>query len=177
MRSSDVTFRRQTVDIETANTNDDDKREMDIIEIKYPDGKVVAFPADMKSPETGIRYRDMFQAKYKAFKGGYADPDRVSQLEQEIAERQAELDGMKRAPDDERVQENLGYGEIKPDEHPHDPTKRLPGEEPRKIEQPVLLGKEHPQPLAEPVLDRPVDKPATLGNPFDKPAEPAKEPA
>lgn len=109
MRSSDVTFKKAEVPIETRGT-DDDVRTMDIIEIKYPDGKVVGFPADMKSPETGIRYRDMYQGKYKAFKNGEPDPDRVEQLEREIAERQAELDGM-RGADDGRVQENLGYGE------------------------------------------------------------------
>jgi hypothetical protein len=108
MRSSDVTFKKTEVPIETRDGND--TREMDIIEIKYPDGKVVGFPADMKSPETGIRYRDMFPAKYNAFKNGEPDPDRVQQLEQEIAERQAEIDGMRKAPDDARVQENLGYG-------------------------------------------------------------------
>jgi hypothetical protein len=82
----------------------------------------------MKSPETGIRYRDMYPGKYQAFKNGEPDPARVAQLEQEIAERQAELDGMRKAPDDERVQENLGYGEIKPDE------------DQGRIDQPVLLG-------------------------------------
>ena len=108
MRSSDVTFRKSEVPIETRDGKD--TQEMDIIEIKYPDGKVVAFPADMKSPETGIRYRDMYPGKYNAFKNGEPDPDRVDQLEREIAERQAELDSM-RGPDDGRVQENLGYGE------------------------------------------------------------------
>jgi hypothetical protein len=109
MRSSDVTFKKAEVPIVTSGT-DDNVRTMDIIEIKYPDGKVVGFPADMKSPETGIRYRDMYPAKYKAFVNGDPDPDRVEQLKREIAERQAELDGM-RGPDDGRVRENLGYGE------------------------------------------------------------------
>src|SRR6185369_17767376 len=118
MRSSDVTFRKHTADIETRDPNDDNKVEMDIIEIKYPDGKVVAYPADHKSPETGVRYRDMFRRKYDAFKNGDPDPDRVSDLEREIAEKQAELDALK-APDDKRVKENLGYGEIKKDEDPH----------------------------------------------------------
>jgi hypothetical protein len=112
MRSSDVTFKKSEVPIETRDGKD--TQEMDIIEIKYPDGKVVAFPADMKSPETGIRYRDMYPAKYKAFKDGKPDPDRVQQLEREIASRQAELDAM-RGPDDGRVRENLGYGEA--DQH------------------------------------------------------------
>jgi hypothetical protein len=120
MRSSDVTFRRQAVDIVTRDPNDDDKQEMDIIEIRYPDGKVVAFPADMKSPETGVRYRDMFPAKYKAFKNGEPDPDRVSQLEREIEERKAELDAMrnqKKAPD------------------------AKPAVDPKRIEQPTTLVK------------------------------------
>jgi len=76
MNPADVTFRRQVVDIETRDPTDEDKRWMDIIEITYPDGKVVAFPADHKSPETGERYRDMFSAKYAAFKNGNPDPDR-----------------------------------------------------------------------------------------------------
>lgn len=127
MRSSDVTFKQAEVPIETRGT-DDNIRQMDIIEIKYPDGKVVGFPADMKSPETGIRYRDMYQGKYKAFKNGEPDPDRVETLEREIAERQAELDGMrnqKKGPDDERLRENLGYGDrTRADESDHDNTKR-----------------------------------------------------
>ncbi len=108
MRASDVTFKKVEVPIETSDS-DDDVRTMDIIEIKYPDGKVVGFPADMKSPETGIRYRDMFPAKYRAFENGEPDPDRVQQLEREIASRQEELANM-RGPDDGRVRENLGYG-------------------------------------------------------------------
>jgi hypothetical protein len=127
----EVTFKKTEVPIETRDGKD--TREMDIVEISYPDGKVVAFPADMKSPETGIRYRDMYPGKYQAFKNGEPDPGRVAQLEQEIAERQAELDGMRKAPDDERVQENLGYGE-----------------DPDRIDQPVLLGPDEPKP-AEPV--------------------------
>ena len=108
MRSSDVTFKTTTVPVETPTGKD--TRDMDIIEIKYPDGKVVAFPVDMESPETGVKYRDMFPAKYRAFKNGEPDPDRVSQLQKEIDERKAELDGLRKAPDDKRVQENLGYG-------------------------------------------------------------------
>lgn len=146
MRSSDVTFRKSEVPIETRDGKD--TQEMDIIEIKYPDGKVVAFPADMKSPESGIRYRDMYPGKYNAFKNGEPDPDRVDQLEREIAERQAELDSM-RGPDDGRVQENLGYGEVNPDESPHDAAGPLPGEDPARIDQPVLLG-EDPEKSVEP---------------------------
>jgi hypothetical protein len=142
----EVTFRKTEVPIETRDGKD--TQEMDIIEIKYPDGKVIAFPADMKSPETGIRYRDMYPGQYQAFKNGEPDPARVAQLEQEIAERQAELDGMRKAPDDERVQENLGYGETKPDE------------DQGRIDQPVLLG---PDPV---VTEPPKNE-----------IEPAKEPA
>jgi len=156
MRPSDVTFRKHVADIETPDPNDDDKVEMDIIEIKYPDGKVVAFPADHKSPETGVRYRDMFRRKYDAFKNGEPDPDRVSDLEREIAEKQAELDALK-APDDKRVKENLGYGEIKKDEDPHS-TEYKPTE-PKGIDQPVLLGEAHatPKPELDPVLVQPVE--------------------
>lgn len=150
MRSSDVTFRRQTVDIETRDPNDDDKREMDIIEIKYPDGKVSAFPADHKSPETGVRYQDMFPAKYKAFKNGDPDPDRVDHLEREIEERQRELDAMRTsAKDDKRVRDNLGYGKAKPDEDPHSTDKRTPNVDPKKIDQPAPLGHDDKKPAAK----------------------------
>lgn len=107
MKSSDVTFKTTEVPIETRDGKN--TREMDIVEIKYPDGKVVAFPADMESPETGVKYQDMFSGKYKAFKNGEPDPDRVSQLEKEIEERKAELSSLRKGPDDNRVQENLGY--------------------------------------------------------------------
>lgn len=108
----EVTFRKTEVPIETMHDGTD-HREMDIVEISYPDGKVVAFPADAKSPETGQRYRDMYPGQYQAFKNGEPDPNRVAQLEQEIAERQAELNGMRgaKAIDDERVTSNLGYGD------------------------------------------------------------------
>jgi hypothetical protein len=144
----EVSFRKTEVPIETMRDGTE-TQEMDIIEIKYPDGKVIAFPADMKSPETGIRYRDMYPGKYQAFKNGEPDPGRVAQLEQEIAERQAELGALRgtKAPDDERVQDNLGYGEIKPDENSHDTAKPLPGEEPGRIDQPTVLG---PEPVKEP---------------------------
>lgn len=108
MKSSDVTFKTTTVPVETPTGKD--TREMDIVEITYPDGKVVAFPANMESPETGVKYRDMFSGKYKAFKNGEPDPDRVAQLEREIEERKTELAGLRKGPDDRRVQENLGYG-------------------------------------------------------------------
>jgi hypothetical protein len=110
----------------------------------------------------------MYQAKYKAFKNGEPDPDRVEQLEREIAERQAELDAMRgsKAPDDERVRDNLGYGGPTPDQSDHDNTKRLPGEpDPGRIDQPAMLGPEptvaQPQP-AETVKadDQKVKEPA-----------------
>jgi hypothetical protein len=106
----EVTFRKNETPVETPTGKE--TREMDIVEIRYPDGKVVAFPADAISPETGQRYSEMYAGKYEAFKNGEPDPGRVSQLEQEIAERQAELDGMRKGPDDQRIAENLGYGEV-----------------------------------------------------------------
>jgi len=157
MRSSDVTFRKHIADIETPDPNDDDKVGMEIIEIKYPDGKVVAFPADHKSPETGVRYRDMFRAKYDAFKNGEPDPDRVADLEREIAEKQAELDALK-APDDKRVKENLGYGEIKKDEDKPTGFTQPLGSQPVKIDQPTLLGTHvTPKPELDPVLVQPIE--------------------
>lgn len=87
-------------------------REMDAVEITYPDGKVVAFPATDISPETGKRYCDMWPAKYSAFKNGEPDSDRVDQLNREIDERKAELDALHRGgadKADKRVQDNLGY--------------------------------------------------------------------
>jgi hypothetical protein len=166
----EVTFRKTDVPTE----NGDDKREMDIVEISYPDGKVSAFPADMKSPETGIRYRDMFQGKYNAFKNGEPDPNRVAQLESEIAERQAELDGMRKAPDDKRVQENLGYDrDPKAGEDPNNATKPADGD-PGRIDQPVVLGNAEPEPVNRtvPPVASPLEqtKPA-LANPA--PAKPA----
>ncbi len=112
MRAENVTFKVVDNQVEPNGPNDDGKRTMEVIEISYPDGKVVAYPADHISPETGKRYRDMFADKYKAFKAGEPDPDRRAALEREIADRQEELKGLsyKKAPDDERIQENLGYG-------------------------------------------------------------------
>lgn len=158
MRSSDVTFRRQVVDIETRNPNDDDKQEMDIIEITYPDGKVVAFPADHKSPETGVRYRDMFPDKYRAFKNGDPDPDRVAQLNSEINERKAELDAMREKKSGDRpITENLGYGKpTTPAESDHDNTKQAPNADPKKIDQPANLGKPAPAKPADPKAKEPV---------------------
>ena len=80
MRSSDVSFRKNG--------------EMDIIEINYPDGKVSAFPADAVSG-SGQKYSDLYARKYQAFKSGDTS-ERAEQLKSEIAQRQAELDGMKK---------------------------------------------------------------------------------
>jgi hypothetical protein len=113
MNSQNVTFRNAVVPMENL-TPDDKQVEMEIVEITYPDGKVIAFPAKDISPETGRRYRDMFGTKYKAFKNGEPDPDRVAALKREIEEKQAELDGLQASSkDDKRVQENLGYGKLR----------------------------------------------------------------
>lgn len=93
MRSEDVTFK--TVDAQIETRDGDNVKTMDVCEITYPDGKIVAYPVDMESPESGKKYRDMFPDKYKAFKNGEGDADRVTQLQSEIKDRQAELDGLK----------------------------------------------------------------------------------
>lgn len=173
-----VKFRKTDVPIETRDGAD--IKEMDIVEFTYPDGKVVAFPADMKSPETGRRYREMYAGQYEAFKSGDPDPHRVAQLEQEIAERQAELDGMRKAPDDERVSDNLGYDHNpKAGEDPHNATK--PDYEPEAWgghtddpwsgEGAPVQRVEQPAPVLGPVdpPDHPVDPVAR-----DEPAETAK---
>lgn len=114
--AQDVTFKTAPVPMENVHTGDKEVT-MDIVELKYPDGKVVAFPATDVSTETGQRYCDMYKAKFDAFKNGDPDPDRVEQLEREIEERQAELRTFRggKAKDDKRVQDNLGYGELKKD--------------------------------------------------------------
>jgi len=120
MHSSQVSFRTIDADVTDVATGEK-KQPMDIIEIRYPDGKVSAFPAESVSPETGRKYSEMYGNKYQAFKSGEPDTDRVKVLEREIAERQAELDGLGNRPQgDKRVQENLGYGEAdhhKPFDH------------------------------------------------------------
>ena len=93
--SANVTFR--TVDA------------MDVVEISYPDGKVAAFPVDEISPEDGRKYSEIYGAKYAAFKNGDPDSDRVAQLEREIAERQAELDASRKAPD-KKVDQPVALG-------------------------------------------------------------------
>jgi hypothetical protein len=133
IQSTDVAFRTIDVPMETGN-DADNVHTMDVIEINYPDGKVIAFPADMKSPETGKRYREMYPEKYDAFKSGHIDPDRAEQLKREIADRQAELDGANKGPDDQRLRENLGYDrDPKEGEDPHNATKPDPVEEPAPV--------------------------------------------
>jgi hypothetical protein len=122
--AANVTFKTVDAQIEDVRTGED-RKTMDVCEIKYPDGKVVAFPANDVSPESGRKYSEMYSGKYNAFKNGDPDPDRVKVLEREINERKAELDGMKKAPDDKRVQENLGYGkQADADEDPHSTSKK-----------------------------------------------------
>lgn len=91
MRSSDVTFRSAVID-ESAPV---DKRvEREIIEVRYPGGNVAAFPATDIDPSSGARWCDLYGMKYKAFKDGEPDPDRVAELEGKIAGHQAELDAL-----------------------------------------------------------------------------------
>lgn len=68
--------------------------ENSIIEMKLPNGDVAALPATDIDPASGQRWCDVYGDKYGAFTKG-VDPDRVAQLEGEIAARQAELDAMK----------------------------------------------------------------------------------
>jgi hypothetical protein len=97
MRPEDVTFK--TVEALIEPLGDGAKTQtIEVCEISYPDGKVVAYPADMVSPETGKTYRETFADKYKAFKNGEGDPDRVAALEAEIEDRQNELKALKTAP-------------------------------------------------------------------------------
>lgn len=108
-----VSFRNAVVPMENL-TPDDAQVEMEIIEISYPDGKVVAFPAKDISPEAGRRYRDIYQAEYQRFKSGEPDPQRILQLKSDIEAKQAELKTLETRPkDDKRVQENLGYGKLR----------------------------------------------------------------
>jgi hypothetical protein len=68
----------------------------DIVELRYPDGNVGAFPVDQINPEDGKRWCDTYAEKYGAFKRD-PDSDRKAQLAREIGERQAELDAMPKA--------------------------------------------------------------------------------
>lgn len=107
---TNVTFKTSEVPMENVHSGDKQVT-MDIVEIKYPDGKVVGFPATDVSPESGQRYCDIYKAKYDAFKAGEPDQDRVDALKREIQERQNELAALHgKSPDDWRVQDNLGYG-------------------------------------------------------------------
>lgn len=107
---SHVTFRTIDAAVQDLKTGED-RKTMDVVEINYPDGKVVAFPVDQVSPEEGRKYSEIYASKYESFKKGEPDADKVSSLEREIAEKQAELKALKVSPkDDKRVQENLGYG-------------------------------------------------------------------
>jgi len=114
MRSSDVSFRSIVPELD--NVPVEKRKEIEIVEIKYPDGKVAAFPAAAVNPESGRKYSDLYARKYQAFKSG-DNSERVEQLKSEIAQRQAELDGLKKAPDDKRVQENIGKAEHESFDH------------------------------------------------------------
>lgn len=108
---SHVTFRTIDAAVEDLKTGED-RKTMDVVEITYPDGKVVAFPVDEVSPEEGRKYSEIYASKYEAFKRGDPDADKVSLLEREIAEKQAELDGLNKPKDDKRLGESLGYGKV-----------------------------------------------------------------
>lgn len=138
IHASNVTFKKTTADIESP--TGPEQREMDVVEITYPDGKVIAFPADDVSPEDGRRYREIYQAKYDAFKNGEPDPDKVSALERDIKEKQDELDALNKPNDDWRVQENLGYGK---NQRPHSADQKTTAKaQPAQIvDQPAPLGK------------------------------------
>lgn len=109
--SNFVTFKTVDAQIENVHTGED-RVMMDVCEITYPDGKVIAFPANDVSPEEGRKYSEIYEEKYETFKRGEPDPDKVSQLQQDIEDKQNELKALGTAgKDDRRVQENLGYGE------------------------------------------------------------------
>jgi len=146
--SENVTFKTVDAQIENVHSGED-RKTMDVCEITYPDGKVVAYPADHVSPEDGRKYSEIYGGKYQAFKAGEPDADRVAQLEREIAEREAELKTLTTpathwsAKDDKRVKENLGYGKVG---DAANPQQARAGAETRdhktdKIDQPVTLGK------------------------------------
>lgn len=110
IRPEDVTFK--TVDAVMTDAKTGEKKlTMDVVELRYPDGKVVAYPIDMVSPEDGRTYGEIYGDKYKAFKSGQPDQDQAARLNAEIADRQEQLKGLKRRPQgNDRVQEKLGYG-------------------------------------------------------------------
>lgn len=110
--SQNVTFKTVDAQIENVHTGDD-RKTMDVCEITYPDGKVVAFPVHDVSPEDGRKYSEIYSGKYQAFKNGEPDQDKVDSLNREIEAKQAELKALDTRPnDDRRVKENLGYGKL-----------------------------------------------------------------
>jgi hypothetical protein len=85
---------------------------MDIIEISIPMARCSRFPADMKSPETGIRYRDMYPGKYRRSRTASPIRPALLSLSRRSPSVRPSSTACAKAPDDERVQENLGYGEM-----------------------------------------------------------------
>ena len=117
MDSSIVSFRKAVVD---DTVPEKDRKFIDAVEIRYSDARVVVLPATDVNAESGERYCDLYADKYKAFKDGKPDPDRVAQLEAEIDSKKKELAAVK-SGDDWRVQDNLGYRE-KPTADETDPV-------------------------------------------------------
>lgn len=93
MDSMNVTFRNTAVEIEDLKTGNNQKQ-METIEITFPDGRVGVYPADAVNEESGKKYCDLFEDKYKSFKGGKADPDQVQRLEREIEDRKTQLEAL-----------------------------------------------------------------------------------
>ena len=89
-----VTFK--TIEAPFQDPRGEEVRKLDIVELRYPDGRVGAFPADEINPEDGKKWCDTYAEKYGAFK---RDPDgeRKSSLEREIKERQSELEALSAA--------------------------------------------------------------------------------
>ncbi len=141
--AQNVTFKTVDAQIENVHSGED-RKTMDVCEITYPDGKVVAFPVNDVSPEDGRKYSEIYSGKYQAFKNGEPDQDKVDSLNREIEEKQAELKALDTRPkDDQRVKENLGYGKLGDD---NNPQQARAGQETRdhraeRIDQPVTLGK------------------------------------
>jgi hypothetical protein len=99
MRPEDVTFRLVDAEIQDVPAGTE-RRQTEVVEIRKPDGNVMALPATDVNPESGQRYCDLFGDKYAAFK---ADPgaERSAQLKAEIADREAELKALSDKPKDE----------------------------------------------------------------------------
>jgi len=117
MDPSIVSFRKVVVD---DTVPEKERTFIDAIEIKYSDARVVVLPATDVNAETGQRYCDLYADKFKAYKDGKGDPDRVAQLERDIEDKKKELAAVK-SGDDWRVQDNLGYGQ-KPTADETDPV-------------------------------------------------------